>query len=210
MASTSVATGSMVRVPAGLFRFGDESLYLDLPAFWIDVTPVTNDEYAAFVSATGHRAPAHWHPGGGVPRGLGRHPVVHVSFHDAGAYARWARKRLPTEEEWEKAARGTDGRLFPWGDRFHVRYANTRGGKRKGTTPVDAFPSGASPYGCLDLVGNCWEWTSSWFDESEEMMVLRGGSFGLTKAGAETTFRFFNDPSFSNGTTGFRCARNGP
>jgi len=110
----------MVRVPAGPFLYGEDRREVELPEFWIDRTPVTNAEYARFVAATGRKPPQHWQ-GQTPPERIADHPVVHVSWRDAVAYAGWAGKRLPTEEEWEKAARSIDGREYPWGDRFNVQ-----------------------------------------------------------------------------------------
>ena len=126
------------------------------PAFAIGRTPVTNAEYGLFVEAAGHRAPPHW-PGGAVPSGREQHPVTYVSFADALAFCRWAGGRLPTDAEWEKAARGTDGRIYPWGDEPESR-GNTDG--RVGhLTAVGSFPGDVSPFGCLDMAGNVREYT---------------------------------------------------
>ncbi len=149
-------------------------------AFWIDRFPVTNDDYARFVGATGYR-PAdatnflkHF-DNGTIPLGLERHPVVYVSYDDAKAYAAWAGKRLPTEEEWQLAAGGFDGREWPWGAGEDPARFNSR---RAGTEPVNAHPQGASPYGVEDLVGNVWQWTASLMDNGRQLTVmLRGGSW---------------------------------
>ncbi|MCX6030917.1 MAG: SUMF1/EgtB/PvdO family nonheme iron enzyme [Chloroflexi bacterium] len=131
--------------------------------------PVTNSQYQLFLAATGHRPPLFWKDGQ-YPAAAADHPVVGVSFHDAVAFCRWAREimglplRLPTEVEWEKAARGTDGRLYPWGDAWNPALCNNREGKAKGTTPVTQFsPAGDSVYGVADLAGNVQEWCSSLF-----------------------------------------------
>jgi len=211
----------MVFVPAGPFVMGrteDEALaeqrrygglaayytsatprrVLDLPAFWIDRTEVTNAMYRAFVSATSHAAPDDEHvwaapyrwSGGAPPAGLDDHPVTLVSFDDARDYCRWKGMDLPTEEQWEKAARGVDGRTYPWGERYSVEllacagrraewpldrieawtawwrgvYRGRMRGAEVGTFPVGRFPAGASPFGALDMAGNVFEWVDAWFD----------------------------------------------
>ena len=192
-----------VAVPAGHARIGAAKLPAEptrpaempattvtLAAFSIARSPVTNERYADFTMATGHRPPAHWE-GSRPPAGLERHPVTYVDRRDVGAFCAWAGVRLPTEAEWEKAARGVDGRPYPWGwERPGPRHANCAG--RFGTTTeVGAFPAGASPYGTLDMAGNVLEWTASLdrpypyrSDDGREdhevdgRAVLRGGSFG--------------------------------
>ncbi len=139
---------------------------LQLNAFQLAVAPVTNALYASFVTATGSRPPITW-PGGQLPLDLGLHPVVDIDWAEAQAFCGWLRQqtgvpfRLPTEAEWEKAARGTDGRSFPWGDEFDPSCANTRENGHGGTSPVGSYPAGVSPYGLLDMAGNVWEWTTS-------------------------------------------------
>src|SRR5262249_4889400 len=129
--------------------------------------PVTNAQYATFLEAAGYRPDddrnflRHW-SAGLPPAGLEWHPVVWVSPRDAQAYARWAGLRLPGDEEWQWAAQGATGRAWPWGDEYERGRCNDAG---QGTTPVDAFPAGASPFGVLDLVGNAWEWTAPEFDD---------------------------------------------
>ena len=160
----------MVLVPAGEFIMGsvdgdaDEAppRRVTLPAYYIDRFEVTHAQYAKFVAETKHPAPIDW-PNGIMPPKRARYPVVNVTFADADAYAQWAGKRLPTEAEWEKAARGTDGRLFPWGNAATNRTAWGEFGKEH-TWPVGSFTNDVSPCGALDMAGNVWEWTSSWYD----------------------------------------------
>jgi len=116
---------TMVLVPAGPFRLGPSKRPCQVDAFSIDRYPVTNAQYARFVRETGRDAPRHW-ANGAIPAGKVLHPVIWVTWHDADAYARWAGKRLPMETEWEKAARGTDGRAFPWGGAFDANRCNTK------------------------------------------------------------------------------------
>jgi formylglycine-generating enzyme required for sulfatase activity len=127
-------------------------------AFAIGRTPVTNGQYRAFVAATAYPMPSHW-AGGVIPTGRDHHPVTYVSHADAAAFCRWAGGRLPTEAEWERAARGDDGRTWPWGEEAPgpelATFAATR------TSPVGLHPRGAGPFGALDLAGNAWEWTTS-------------------------------------------------
>lgn len=215
----------MILIPAGEFLMGSDpqkdkdaqdeeqpqhTLYL--PEYWIAKTPVTNVQYAAFVQATGYEAPKHWWKKGKIPQGKDMHPVVEVTWYDALAFCTWLAEvtgkpyTLPSEAEWEKAARGTDGRIYPWGNTFDQSKCNTSESRIKDTTPVDKYPQGASPYGVLDMAGNVAEWTRSlwgWLDgrdfvhaefqfrypyqvddEREDLKaddewprVLRGGSF---------------------------------
>jgi len=195
----------MILIPAGEFLYGRKKKRLILPEFWIDKTPVTNVEYARFVADTGHMPPKHW-KGKTPPEELLDHPVTWVSWHDAVAYAEWARKRLPTEEEWEKAARGSDGREYPWGDRFDPSRCNTKESGIRNTTPVGQYsPQGDSPYGCVDMAGNVWEWTASDFDKSNK--VLRGGSWDNYPGDALCAHRGRYPPLNWYIRVGFRCAR---
>lgn len=170
-------------------------------AYAITATPITNRQYAAFVQATGHRAPdvdprtwysygliypyartrryawVHGHP----PAGREDHPVVLVSWRDAKSYARWLSRRtgqhwrLPTEDEWEKAARGTDGRRFPWGDRFDPHLLNSADAGPLDTMPVGSFPRGASPFGMLDAAGQVYEWTATMAGKGRA--IVKGGAW---------------------------------
>jgi formylglycine-generating enzyme required for sulfatase activity len=203
----------MILIPAGEFLMGSDpeidqyaveyeqpqhTVYL--PDYYIAKTPVTNAQYAVFVKETNHSQPDHWKKGQ-PPRDKQGHPVVDVSWQDAVAYCYWLTKKtgrtyqLPTEAEWEKAARGTDGRIYPWGNQWDAKRCNTDESGKDGTTPVRAYPDGASPYGLLDIAGNVWEWCATkWkksypYDVTEDewtaeylegsgVRVLRGGSWG--------------------------------
>jgi len=195
----------MIHISAGDFLYGDEKKTMELPEFWIDRTPVTNAEYARFVAATGHEPPKHW--GSELPpKEIADHPVVEVSWHDAVAYAEWAGKRLPTEEEWEKAARGTDGQEYPWGDWEEDR-CNTKEAGVGGTTPVGQYSAGGdSLYGCVDTAGNVWEWTVA---EEGSNRVLRGGSWRNHRGLARCAAREWFDPGVSGRHLGFRCVSPG-
>lgn len=179
------AVDGMVLVAAGEFKLGsgdddnwseeDElpQRVVDLPAFYIDQFEVSNIEYKRFLDATGWPPPASW-VDGLYAENADFYPVVEVSWWDATAYARWMGKRLPTESEWEKAARGTDGRRFPWGDRFSTDRANN---------DIDLLPAvskleGATPYGAVNMSGNVAEWTSSVYAPYPRVEAVLPGEFG--------------------------------
>ena len=149
--------------------------------FAIEITPVTNGQFAAFLRASGykprhdHNFLRHW-TNGAPPAGREQHPVVWVDLEDARAYANWAGKRLPTEEEWQYSAQGDDGRVWPWGNNFDQSRCND--GASGGTTPVNAYPEGKSPFGVSDMCGNTWEWTESErSDGRTRFAIIRGGSW---------------------------------
>jgi len=161
----------MVTVPAGDFLMGTDMARADpqnrpqhrvsLPAYAIDKYLVTNAQYARFVAATGHRPPLHWKDGK-IPQGEAKFPVTMVSWFDASEYAKWAGKRLPTEAEWEKAARGTDGRRWPWGNEMEPARLNTYYNVGS-VTEVTRYAEGVSPYGAFDMAGNVNQWTADDF-----------------------------------------------
>lgn len=225
----------MVLVPAGKFirgtngRLPDEgpqhTLYVD--SFYIDKYEVTNLQYLASLKDTGRKPPKDF-VNGNVPPGKVDHPVVYVSWYDAKAYCEWAGKRLPTDIEWEKAARGTDGRTYPWGDEFDIKYVNSPVRWEQlnligDTTPVGAFEKGKSVYGLYDMSGNVWEWTSSRYEPypgNTRKSELYGGNYRTLKGGSwwDCSFyqcgisapvynRSFFHPKTKNNSFGFRCAK---
>jgi len=230
------------------------TVYLD--AFWLDKTEVTNAMFANFVKETDYNpervcglvfqtdrsgwkcvAGADWqHPEGPDSNIDGRdhEPVVQVNWYDAQAYCQWAGRRLPTEAEWEKAGRGTDGRKYSWGNEFDsskVNYCDTNcpnvwkdtegNDGYPQAAPVGSYPSGASPYGALDMAGNVWEWVADWYDEayytqspsanppgptSGDHRLLRGGSWYNRQSGVRAAFRNYSPPDGLYINVGFRCA----
>jgi len=216
----------MVYVPAGQFIYGAESesnlrVGTVEKAFWIDRFPVTNAEFCRFLNERGNQK-----EGGvewidlkssrisgkkgrySVQSGYENHPVICVSWYGAAAYARWADKQLPTEREWEKAARGIDGRQYPWGEEFAVERCNTRESGIGGTTEVGKYgKAGASPYGAEEMAGNVLEWTESLHTEGEEYRVVRGGSWDVLRDVAACAFRYDFLPWGRDLDVGFRCAR---
>ncbi len=188
-------------------------------AYFIDKTEVSNAQYARFVEATGYPAPAHWEDGS-YPDGEADLPVVNVSLRDAQRFAEWRNCRLPTEQEWEKAARGTDGRRFPWGPMFGQNRSRHMLPADVGPAPVGSYPNWESPYGVLDVIGNVQEWTSSNFApypnspletlEAEDGKVTRGGSWQqqeLAPIPSSCTSRYPWDPEEPDMTLGFRCVQ---
>lgn len=191
---------------------------VSLKAFFLDKTEVTNQQYQEFIKQTGHKPPVQW-SGGIFPAGTEQHPITGVSFEEAEAYARWAGKRLPTEEEWEAAAHGDQIRRYPWGDQFQVDRLNSAQSNLKQPTPVNSYPTGAGPFGNVDLAGNVWEWTASEAlpypgntekisnPTQEKLMVIRGGSFENKPPDCVTTYRNWVPAATRYKALGFRCAR---
>jgi len=230
MASTHITASDgkiMVMIPHGSFTMGSEEFENEgpmrqvfLPDYFIDIYPVTNAEYKRYMDATSAMFPRHW-GGFEVPPGLENHPVHRISWFEAVMYAEWASKRLPTEAEWEKAARGTDARRWSWGN--NMNEANTLvwdRGEFMMTAPVDAHPGGASPYGVFETGGNVEEWCADWYDAypgspyrskayGKRFKVLRGGNSFFTMNHARCAYRCFTRPEDSGieGVVGagFRC-----
>jgi len=231
----------LVLIPAGAFTMGDAAWEPDeapkhevaLNAFYIDKLEITVARYARFLAATGHEAPFRWEQA--KLDKDGDRPVVGVSWDDAQAYAQWVGRRLPTEAEWEKAARGTDGRTYPWGNEDpterHAQFANpNETPKWHGYSTlalVGSHELGKSPYGVHDLAGNVSEWTADWFDsdyyarspaanpKGPEVTVrnersVRGGGWAANEHGMRTTIRAGCLPSRRLSDIGFRCAQDVP
>jgi formylglycine-generating enzyme required for sulfatase activity len=205
----------MVLVPAGEFIMGSNDGGADekperrvtLEAFYMDKYEVTTTRYAAFMQATGRKEPGHWNEVRLASHG--DRPVVGVTWHDADAYCRHYSKRLPTEQEWEKAARGTDGRKYPWGNdeptSLHANFGKSGFNDYGVLVNVGSLEEGKSPYGIYDMAGNVWEWTSSDYDSNNK--VLRGGSWLYVARYLVSTYRNRNLPTLRTSAVGFRCAQ---
>ncbi len=198
------APPGMVLVPAGSFLFGPERIEQLLEGFYIDVLPITNEQYNRFCEETKYRRGKY----ADDPRFNGpQQPVVGISWLDALQYCRWAGKELPTEEQWEMAARGTDGRLFPWGDTLptpeHAVFGQDPETGR--TADVGTYPLNVSPFACQDMVGNVWEWTSTPAGESEEFRIVKGGSYNDDSDFLQCDSRLEGDPKDKMENVGFRC-----
>jgi len=232
----------MVFIPGGKFQMGSTEKdgrvgmavgvdeipqhEVDLPPFFIDKYEVTNSQYKMFVDETRHPPPEDryrgiysWE-GTNPPVGKEDIPVTHISWYDADSYCRWAGKRLPTEAEWEKAARGTDGRQWPWGNDFIESHCNVRYIGAGKILPVGSTPGDRSPFGVYDMCGNVSEWTASWYlpypgskiereSFGEIYKVVRGGSWIMPAMPySRVAYRSnFQTPDYVHRGIGFRCAR---
>ena len=241
--------GESITIPKGKFLYGDDKVEKKINYdYKIDVFPVTNKQYKEFLDETDHivpysedenSKPYNWDKEKRTyPEGMGDHPVVLVSYNDAVAFCKWRSEkegievRLPKEEEWEKAARGKDGREYPWGDKFDFNRLNCadyhvkkelkdynmwrkefqsgfyeKNKMRALTTEVGRFTDGASPFGCHDMAGNVWEWTDSKYGGDREALVLRGGSWFDYSDFCRCAYRIYSLPEYRYGGIGFRCAR---
>lgn len=229
----------MVEIPSGTFKYKTARSFLSpneaipypdyadgrvvsVKQFFMDQFPVTNAQFKIFLKASHYRPKdttnflRHW-VAGSPPMGLENHPVVYVSLEDARAYARWSNKRLPTEIEWQYATQGTDGRKYPWGNEYDSTRCNNGLGK---TTPVDMFPSGKSPFGVEDLIGNVWQLTNDVYDNGSNYFgIVRGGSYynpgssvWYVKGGPQPAdnpqILLMVSPALDrNATVGFRCVK---
>ena len=224
----------MVYVPAGAFDMGSENVFFDeepmhrviLPGYWIDKTEITNGMYALCVKAGGCTSPSNFSSSTRSSyygnSNFDGHPVIYISWFDAVAYCQWVGGRLPTEAEWEKAARGVDGREYPWGNDTPNDNLLNYGGDFD-TSKVGFYPLGAGPYGALDMAGNVWEWVSDLYGsdyystspleaptgpETGEFRVLRGGGWDSFASGsARVAIRSKINPDYVSHNIGFRCVR---
>jgi len=178
---------------------------VSLPAFYIDRYEVTNAEYKKFVEATRSQPPLNWQ-NGMYPPGTERHPVTFVSLRDAQAYAKWAGKRLPTAEEWEFAARGAQGFIYPWGNTFDTQRVNINQ-INKGVVPVGTSEDDLSPFQLYDMAGNAMEWTSSHYQDDPDFYVLKGGAWSSKRFEARGANKTPAQESYQLSHIGFRCAK---
>jgi serine/threonine-protein kinase len=224
----------MIAVTSGTYTIGRNGAdpleqpehKVEVRPFYIDRTEVTNAAYKKFVDATSHKPPSNW-TGNSFPEGKGDCPVTGVSWQDAADYAAWAGKRLPTEVEWEAAARGAEARIYPWGDDWRASAANIGQKPDKisadqypaGVKAVGQYPDGASPVGALDMVGNAWEWVADeikvYRGNTESTLnlapgtsfrVIRGGAYDGSKVN-DAAYRGYLDGSQPYPKVGFRCAK---
>ncbi|WP_237097434.1 formylglycine-generating enzyme family protein [Nitrospina gracilis] len=258
-ACTPPAPEGMVLIPDGYFSMGTDEVdeeghalslglnkpwYADespqhrvrLPAYYIDKYEVTNLQYYIFTQATDHRTPPGWN-GPKYPKGRDHYPVTQVNFYDAAAYAKWAGKRLPTEMEWEKAARGPNVIDYPWGNQFDFSKANVSDSPRNkrghGLEPIGQHPDGASPYGVEDMIGNVWEWiwdyylpysgnTETNLKFPKDVVVVRGLSYmgvghfpekeykKVVALKSRVSYRENLHPILRKPDVGFRCVKEVP
>lgn len=191
----SAFANEMILIPEGKFIFSEEGKTVDLKGFFIQKFEVTGAEYKKIIKDAF------------IEKGKENHPVIEVSYFEAEAYCKAIGGRLPTMQEWEKAARGTDGRTYPWGNEFQENYANTSETGNGGTVSVGTFDKGISPYGIYDMAGNVWEWVDAW-DQSKRYRFVKGGSYFESSDKNSTTVTLSSIPDDMHVYIGFRCAKN--
>jgi formylglycine-generating enzyme required for sulfatase activity len=225
----------LVLIPAGEFTMGHKDSYdtlpvrrMNLPAFYIDKYEVTNKRYKRFIDATGYKVPWSQDPAVAAyawnwqkrmyPEGKGDDPVVLINWEDAVAFCAWAGKSLPSEAQWEKAARGANGKSYPWGNAWETAKANTSESGVKQTAPSGSFKADVSEYGVNDLAGNVSEWVEEWFapypgnpmtnyEERNKYKILRGGSWDYAHSIANGYHRQYALPQSQMAAIGFRCVK---
>jgi len=185
---------AMVKVEGGTVKLGENKQPVAVEPFQIDKTEITNAMYQAVNKDFE------------VPAGMANHPVVEVSYFDAESYCKSQGKRLPTRKEWEMAARGSDGREYPWGNTFNAANANTLESGTNATAEAGSHPKGASPYGAQDMCGNVWEWVDEW-DSAKQYRLLMGGSYFEDKTRATAYSTLTSIPEDTHTYSGFRCVK---
>ncbi len=215
---------SMAPIEAGDFQYGPDKIPATIETpYEIDIYPVTNSQFEQFILNHGYERKEFWEPSGWKWQQSQKiyepkhwrnpkwnkpdNPVVGVSWYEANAYAKSVNKELPNEKQWERAARGVQGKEYPWGEEFDPGKCNTRESKTGRTTRVTRYPGGVSPDGCYDMAGNVWEWTSDFYDEDKDSYVLRGGSWSYGASFAQCANRSRVIPVERNDIIGFRCVR---
>src|SRR3990167_4745648 len=244
LAGDTSATSDMVYIAGGKFIMGTDNeefrilrnpygyatkfqeprkkRVVSLKGFYLDKYEVTNRQYKKFVDETRYRLPDHWQHTGAYPECEDDYPVTFVAWWDAKTYCNWAGKRLPGEEEWEKAARGADAREFPWGKEFDKTKTNTWEAGAKSIHAVVKYEAGKSRYGVYDLAGNVMEWTSMEYRQYQHsprekgsdgqdlwytMLIVRGGAWSSDAKDAQTFSRVLAEPGTKSNGIGFRCAK---
>jgi formylglycine-generating enzyme required for sulfatase activity len=225
----------LVLIPTGEFTMGHKDSYdtlpvrrMNLPAFYIDKYEVTNKRYKRYIDATGYKVPWSQDPAVAAyawvwqkrmyPEGKGDDPVVLINWEDAKAFCAWAGKSLPSEAQWEKAARGANGKSYPWGNTWEAAKANTSESGVKQTAPSGSFKADVSEYGVNDLAGNVSEWVEEWFapypgnpmtnyEERNKYKILRGGSWDYAHSIANGYHRQYALPQSQMAAIGFRCVK---
>ncbi len=192
--SHQAMANEMVLIPAGKFIYGEKNESIALKDYYIQKTEVTWETYKKVVKDAYFE------------KGQEKHPAAEVSYFDAETYCKAIGARIPTMKEWVKAARGTDGRTYPWGNEFQAGAANTNELEKNGTVPVGSFEKGKSPYGLYDMAGNVWEWVDSW-DESKRYRFMMGGSYFENDRQNTTISQLSSIPDDMHLYLGFRCAK---
>jgi len=185
----------LIKIPGGTFKSGPDGKSATVSEFYIDKFEVTNKEFKKFKK------------GFTYPAGKDNHPVAEITYFDAKAYCKSLGQRLPTQLEWEKAARGTDGRIYPYGNDYDAEKANTFDSGAGDTVAVGSYKNGKSPYGVMDMSGNVAEWVASWADKNKQYRLLMGGSFFDDDVRTKTYSSNSSIPDDTHPFYGFRCAK---
>ncbi len=217
----------MVLMPKGPFLYGEDRFREDLPYdYYISIHLVTNNKYKDFMLANGYGSKEFWSEQGWIWKQRNQvnqpeywtdtkwnradYPIIGVSYFEAEAYATWVGKRLPTEKEREKAARGVDGSEYPWGDVFDKTKCNSEESGIDAITPVTKFAKGISPFGCYDMAGNVWEWCASRYHQSNARRVIRGGAWNSNPGYLRSSLRYRSSTGYRTNNNGIRLAQDTP